>query len=87
MKGIWKMKIKQSQIRDIVNIIDNLILNYKCSCIGTDSCPCARCEVSIGEAKMLKVGLCSASVRHQDKKENKKEKRKWGEEIELGMRT
>lgn len=55
MKGIRKMKVKQRQIRDIVNIIDNLILNYKCPCIGTEHCPCARCEVSIGEAKMLKV--------------------------------
>lgn len=68
------MKIKHRYIRDIVHCIDNLILNYKCSCIGTDHCPCERCKVSIEEAKLLKVGLCSAAMRHQDKRQNKKGK-------------
>lgn len=70
------MKVKTRDLMATINAIDNLVLNYKCICVGTEQCPCARCQAAIDEVKMLRVQLCSALVRQEDKKEKRKEKRK-----------
>jgi hypothetical protein len=70
------MKVKARDLINTVNLIDNLVLNYKCICIGTDQCPCERCKATIDEVKMLRVQLCSAIIRREDRKEERKGKRK-----------
>lgn len=70
------MKIKKRYLISALEVLKDLVLNYKCSCIGTEHCPCPRCKVAIDEAKEVNVYLSSSIVQQEDAKDEAKKKAK-----------
>lgn len=65
------MKIKKRYLISALEVLKDLVLNYKCPCIGTEHCPCPRCKVAIDEAKEVNVYLSSSIVQQKTKQKRK----------------